>query len=69
MHFNNSDPDYEQILDRTHLDSSKMRLISGSIYKNRQDKEVISINLFGRRITVPASNSSESNKNVRAFVY
>jgi len=52
LHFGSFEPDYEETLALGDKDLSKIRLITGSIARDKDNNERININFFGKRLSV-----------------
>lgn len=52
LHFLGQEPDYKQTLDLDQKDISKIKMISASIQKDEENNEAISLDFFGKRLTV-----------------
>jgi len=55
MHYLGGDADYEKTLSMQNKDLSKLKLLTGSIYKNNNDTETINLNFFGKNFQVTKS--------------
>lgn len=60
MHFLDTKPDYIETLNLGNNDLSKIKLITGSVHKNK-DEQVINLEFFGKNLTVSKKVRSISN--------
>lgn len=61
LHFLGEESDFEMILNLEPHNISKIKLITGSIRRNKDDTETISINFFGKRLTVSKKISKHTS--------